>query len=351
MLYFVLNFDNTRITWANKLRSTEKVDVTILDIAKRLGVSAQSVSFALNGNGRLGAETRQKILNVAKEMNYVPNIAARSLHSKKSFVFGIVIPYLSRSFFSHILAGVEEIAQENSFAILVGNSEGGPDVERRAVDIMLQHKVDGLIILPTPELQNFYNSSATSGISLVQIMHKLDILNAPSVTVDNYTGAKNAVEFLLSHQHKNIAMISHGEELQTFRARIKGFRDAVAKFGANSIEIAIPINADLAQIAVTELLDENPQITAIFCCNDYAALGATRAICKRGLTPGKDIEVIGFDDMHFANLQITYPISSVAQPKEEIGRIAARMLLDLIAKKEVASQILSTTLQLRNTTR
>lgn len=327
--------------------------VTIKDIANRIGVSAQSVSMAVNGTGRLSPKMRAHILEIVREMNYVPNAAARSLTSHKSYLLGVAVPYLSRSFFSHILAGIEETAQEGRFALLAGNSEGGPDVEKRAVNLMLLHKVDGIITLPEPTLLDFYRGIERSGIPVIQIMQHIPELNRHYIEVDNLRGARQAVEHLLQAGHRKIGLLAHGSDIPTARLRIEGYFAAMkaAEIPAPYAHVDVKLDIDAAEKAATKLFAEHPELTALFCTSDYAALGAMRAAAKAGRRIPEELSVIGFDDMDFASLQVEKQLSSVAQPKEEIGRAAAAMMLQILRGEPVEPLLLQPELKLRESCR
>jgi LacI family transcriptional regulator len=329
-----------------------KKSTTLKDIAKKLGATSQTVSMALNRTGRLSDETRRKVIAMAREMNYIPNAAARSLVNKKSFLFGAVMPYVSRSFFGHILAGIEEQAQLKDFSVLIGNSEGGCAVERRAIERIRMRGVDGIIALPSEDLFNYYREINESGTPVVQIMHRIPNMNELSVIVDNFQGVREAIEYWISRGHRKIGLISHGSSVETVRLRTEGFRKALADHGLEpNIHVAVPLSMEAAAIAAEELLSTNPEITALFCGSDYAAVGAVRAAEKLGRHVPDTLEVIGFDDMDFASMQCHMQISTVAQPKEEIGRLASRLLVDHLAGRKVHPAILPPRLVLRETTK
>lgn len=333
------------------LTATKK-SVTIKDIASRLGISCQAVSMGINGTGRLSRVTREKILATARELNYVPNTAALSLVTQRSYLIGAVVPYINTSFFGNIIAGIEDVTYDRDFSLLLSNFYIGTDNERRALQRVLKRKIDGLIIYPSRELEDDY-CAISATMPVVQIMEYLPAVSDYFVMVDSYRGARTAVRHLLELGHTAIGMITHDTGCVAMRQRHLGF---LAELKANGLEIPkkyfedCEMSIEDGEAAAVRLLRRAPEITALFAASDFAALGAIQAALKLNRRIARDLSIIGFDDLELAARQVLYPLTTIAQPKEEIGRLAGNMLLDLLQDRDVSSQLLDTSLMVRATT-
>ena len=155
----------------NKKKMTEKTAsrVTLTDIAKRLNLSPKAVSMGINGTGRLSPDTRKKVLEMASLMNYRPNVMARALVTKRSYCIGVIVPYLNASFFANIIAGIEYIAYEQNFSILLGNAGNDHKEEHKSFERVMQRNVDGIIVYPREELLDFYRQLAIPVVQIIEI--------------------------------------------------------------------------------------------------------------------------------------------------------------------------------------
>lgn len=325
--------------------------VTIKDIAARLGVSCKAVSMGINGTGRLSDATRKRILATARELHYMPNVAARSLVMRRSYLIGAVVPSINTSFFGNIIAGIEDAAYERDFALLLSNFSSGCENERRALERVLSRKVDGLIVCPSEALSADYQALAAT-MPVVQIMDTLPGLGDHYVVVDNYGGARSAVRHLIELGHRQIGLICHDEGSASMRLRHRGFNDEMQFHGlelrAEHIGVCEMSIAESEKTA-GELLERAPELTAIFAASDYSALGVIRAALKLCYRVPQELSVVGFDDLEIAAQQLVHPLSTIAQPKELIGRLAGSMLIDLLEGKPTQSQLLDAPLIQRAT--
>lgn len=326
---------------------------TLKDIALRLGLSVKAVSMGINGTGRLGKETRERILAAAREMNYVPNVAARGLVNKRSYLVGVILPYMNTSFFGSIIAGIERIAQEHDISILLGNSNGSPEAERRAFERILQRKVDGIIVYPREELRDFYAGVAAE-VPMVQVMNRLPGLGDHYVLVDNLGGARRAVRHLVERGHRRIGIITHDGESGETRLRRAGYEEAMREAGIKVephwiADAPLAEHIDGGEKAMRKLLSRAPALTAVFAASDYAALGALKVALEAGKVIPDQFAVVGFDDLDVAAQQLLYPLTTVSQPKEQIGILAGQLMMDVIGGGDARSQILDAPLTIRRT--
>ena len=277
--------------------------VTLKDIAQELGLSVKAVSTGLNGTGRLSPETRKKIQEAARRMGYTPNVAARSLVTHRSSFIGVLVPYLNSSFFGNIIAGIEEVAGEHDFTLLLDSLDCDENRQRRVLSRLMQRNVDGIILYPQRHQLGLAESLKAIGVPVIQVMNHFAEFGEYAVMVDNLTGGREATEHLIGLGHRKIGFIGHDDESPELVARHRGF-DA-----------------------------------------------AMRAALELGRRIPEELAIIGFDDLEIAARQMVYPLSTMAQPKERIGQLAARMMLDLFAGKTVESQLLNAPLVVRKTTR
>jgi DNA-binding LacI/PurR family transcriptional regulator len=329
--------------------------ITIKDIAKEIGVSPRSVSYALNGTGRISSDTRERIIKRAKELNYQPNILAKGLVEQKTYLIGVVLPYLSNSFFARIINGIEQSCVNDGFDILLGNSSSAGRAEMGVINRIVNRKVDGIICCPDPKYYEFYRELWETGIPLVQIMTHVKGIDAVSLFVDDEGGGYTATKHLLELGHKNIGFISYQKEFyQEIHLRRQGYQRALIERGV-SLDLARYTEASDLTIqggysAAKALLLRNSALSAIFASTDTAAIGAVQACLDMGKRVPEDISVIGYDDIDLAAHQIGYPLTTIAQPKEEIGERSFDMLKRLIRSEPVQSVQLKPTLIPRKTT-
>ena len=325
-------------------RSESKV--TLKDIGRVLGLSARAVSNGLNNSGRLAPETRRKIIETSRSMGYVPNAAARSLVTQRSCFIGALIPYLNRSFFCNIIAGVEEIAEENGFMMLLDSLAKESDARKeRVLNSMMQHNVGGIILYPRREDLEMAPLIRAMGVPVIQVMEHLPEFGGYAVTMDNFKAACDAVNHLLERGHDRIACLVHDTENFVQNERLRGYLAAMG--GRPVLRRSCAMTLEAGWNATRELLTADPDITAVFASSDFAALGALRAGLEMGRRVPERFAVVGFSDVDMAANQALCPLSTIAQPKEETGRCAARMLFDILKGKKVHNVTLPAPLIIR----
>ena len=317
--------------------------VTLKDIAQELGLSVKAVSTGLNGTGRLSPETRKKIQEAARRMGYTPNVAARSLVTHRSSFIGVLVPYLNSSFFGNIIAGI---------TLLLDSLDCDENRQRRVLSRLMQRNVDGIILYPQRHQLGLAESLKAIGVPVIQVMNHFVEFGEYAVMVDNLTGGREATEHLIGLGHRKIGFIGHDDESPELVARHRGF-DAAMRTHRLGTECCCKcfMSIESGREAALELLTAHPEVTALFAASDVAALGAIRAALELGRRIPEELAIIGFDDLEIAARQMVYPLSTMAQPKERIGQLAARMMLDLFAGKTVESQLLNAPLVVRKTTR
>ncbi|WP_409273757.1 LacI family DNA-binding transcriptional regulator [Neobacillus sp. SCS-31] len=328
---------------------------TIKDIAKTAGVSVTTVSRALNGYSDVSEKTRQRIMDIAKELNYSPNILARGLVMNVSKTIGLLVSGLNREsekdqIILSILSGVNDSVSEKEYDLILFNTNTSKQREKTYSQLCRERRVDGVIIQGIKTDDPYLKEVVESDIPCVLIDIPVHSENVGYVTTDNVTGARKAVEHLIGLGHEKIAMINgHGQAFVS-RKRLEGYMDALKEHG-------LPVNPDWVcngrfeeETAFEEarrLLIKHPEITAIFCASDIMALGALKAAKSIGLRVPEDLSVIGYDDIilaSYSNPQLT----TVSQNFFQLGYQAAHLLVNMLeGKSEPQIVTMSTKLVIR----
>lgn len=316
--------------------------MTIHDVAKRCGYSITVVSHALNNNPRVNQKTRDKIKRVAQKMGYVPNAIARSFAMKRTETIGVVVPGIVTSFYPEVIRGIKATMDKAGYGVMLGLSEDDPSQERTVIDFLKGRKVDGLIIAPcgVEKSPDHITSLIRSGLSSVLIDRYFPDLDSDRVTTDNIAGSYEAVKYLLGLGHKRIALVRAQYDFSSTVERVGAYQQALQDHG-------IPFDPGLILKTPFHFGDEEYQIdpgtvrtimamkdrpTAAFVIHDMLAIGFINMAVKLGLRVPEDISVVGFDDLKIVPYTLV-PLTTVAQPKYEMGRIAAEILLAKIKDK------------------
>ncbi|WP_044894020.1 LacI family DNA-binding transcriptional regulator [Bacillus alveayuensis] len=331
---------------------------TIKDIAKVAGVSVTTVSRALNGYSDVNENTRQKIIEVAKQLNYIPNTIARSLVMNKSKTIGLLVSGLKResskdNFTFEVLAGVNQYVGETDYDMILFSTNSTKQREKTYTQLCRERRVDGAILqgirIDDPYLQEVVESDIPC--VLIDIPIKSETVGY--VTTDNVLGAKKAVQHLLELGHKHIGMINGHEFAFVSVKRLEGYKQALLEAGLPFYEDWVVNGAfeeERAEREALALFTKYPEITAVFCASDLMALGAIKAVKKLGKRVPEDIAVIGHDDIFLASYS-TPPLSTVAQNVFAMGYEAAKLLIQMLeGKAESHVKILKTELKIREST-
>jgi DNA-binding LacI/PurR family transcriptional regulator len=310
-----------------------KLPVTIKDIAKRVGVSHTTVSRALHGNSLISDETSERIRQMAREMGYQPSAAARSLKTNRSQVLGVILSSLDDPFFSEILQGIEDSAQESNFSLFIAASRHDSNRERKIVQTMMEHRVDGVIICST-------SFGAEQGRQLLEYGFPTVVVNNQSaenfrysIYHDDVDGSRQVTRHLIELGHQRIAYLGNSISGRTTLDRLSGFRQEMEAGG-----LSIPTEyiyevpgggAEHGMLGGEYFLSLSVRPTAIVCFNDLIATGALKCLHEKHLRIPNDISVTGFDNVSFS-AYTTPPLTTFDQPKRFIGMEAARLLLGLL---------------------
>jgi LacI family repressor for deo operon, udp, cdd, tsx, nupC, and nupG len=335
---------------------TPPIVSNIYEVAKRAGVSTATVSRVLSRPDVVAPETRRKVMQAVERLGYEPNYAAKNLRTLRSRKILITVPDLSNPFFSLILQGIEDAAQREGYAVLVGDTQHNEKREEGYALILKRKEADGLIFLGhrlPKEAARLLKSLAPKPAPIVNGCEFSPRLGVPSVHIDNAKAAGEAVDHLYRLGHKRIAVITGPLVSPLSRDRLRGAtarakteraeRDLIVMQGDFSI-------ASGAAVAEQLLLRSDPP-TAIFCFNDEMAIGVIDTAKRLRKSVPKDLSVIGFDDIRFARYTDP-PLTTIAQPMREIGEGTVRLLLEILRGNEIApvSVTLPHTLMVRAST-
>ena len=330
----------------------------IVDIAEKANVSPGTVSKILKGTYIGSSETKNRVLKIAKELGYTPNLIASSLKSRKSRTIALIVPEISVPFFPELSRGVEDVARENEYNVILCSSNNDPIQEAKYLESLERRWVDGIIFSritgdtfkeKIPRL--LANKVKMVFVDRVPVENKLPIAR---VEIDNEKAAYSATEFLIKLGHKDIACITGPLNTRIAQQRLEGYKKALR-------DNDVPVNDELIVEGtfkldsgfkgVNVLLERKVYFTAIFANNDLMAIGAIKALRKRNLRVPEDISVMGFDGIPLSEY-IEPALTTVVQPIYEMGRTAARLLLEGI-KKGVEPKdhiVLDTRIEVREST-
>lgn len=278
--------------------------MNIYDIAKKAGVSPSTVSRVLNNNSIVKAQTREKILEIIKENNYVPSSVARSLSVKETSNIGVIVPDILNSFFSSIMAGVNEKAEEYDYNTVLFGTKENVKRQHEVLQIVKQENLKGLIIVPViendKETIEVLIQMEKEGVPVVLIDRDINNASFDGVFSDDRRGTKNAVEILIKEGHKKIAIINGPLECTPGRHRFMGYKEALSEHNIHIDEKYVKSGNFMlrpAYNATKELMELDEPPTAIFSSNNRTTLGCLQYFYENNIKIGEDIGFIGFDDI------------------------------------------------------
>jgi DNA-binding LacI/PurR family transcriptional regulator len=308
---------------------------SIKDIARRAGVSHSTVSRALRGDRRISAATAARIREVAAAVGYVPHAAARALVTCRSAVVGLVVTTLADPFVAEIVAGVEEAATLSGYSVLLATSANEERRELAVVRMLAERRVDGLIVTASRLGERYGELLQKLGVPVVLINNQAIGDYASSVRIDDFGGAKEVTAFLLSLGHRSLAFVGCPDRPRSHSLRRSGFEAACSELGPEEVcwQTLLPSGQDDLERGAGGLemaLKLRPRPTALVCYNDMTAIGALLSAREHGLNVPADISIVGFDDIREATF-VCPPLTTVHQPRREMGRSAFEMLQGLLA--------------------
>lgn len=325
---------------------------TLRTVAALAGVHVSTVSRVLAPGDRpatrtASEDTAQRVRAVARDVGYVPNPLATGLRTRRSRVIGVVVPRLTDVVLATIYEGIDGAAGEQRMQTFVANSHDDPELRHSKVEMLLDRRVDGLILGDSPLDGRFADALARRGVPFVLVNRRAG--DHPAVTCDDYEGGRMVAEHLLGLGHERPAVVAGEPYASTGVDRTAGFVDRYAEAGLPiPPEWVVPSTFDVAggRLAGGRLLGGRTGPSAVFAVNDFTAIGVIGALREHGLSPGSDVAVVGFNDVSVA-ADLPIPLTTVSSPMHEIGRRAAHQLLERLAGREARSERLAPTLVVR----
>lgn len=303
---------------------------SIKDIAKIAGVSHTTVSRALHDNPLISEQTKDHIKKIATEIGYQPSVAARSLKTNRSQALGVIVSHIADPFFSEILQGIDDIAQDNGYSLFIAAAQNNPDRERAIIQSMREHRVDG-VILCSPQLTSEQSSQLQSyNIPIVAINNQGSNDYTYSISHDDVDGSRQACEHLIGLGHARIAYLGDHLSGRTTRERLAGFQQVMEKHALSiphEYIYEVAGNSALQGFEAVDYflsLDDRP--TAIICYNDMMAAGVLKGLHLAGLHVPVDLSVTGFDNILYSDYTEP-PLTTIDQPKRFLGAEAAKMMV------------------------
>ena len=315
--------------------------VTIKDIAKELGLSTSTVSRALRDSHEISHDTKKMVMEYAEKINFKPNRIAQSLKDHKSMSIGVIVTEIANSFFSQVINGVESIAHNNGYTVIIAQSMESADRELLSLQHLTSSSIDGLIISVSTESKNFHylKELHEKGMPIVFVDRAIDHIDTHKVIVDNFKGAYKATKHLIDKGKKNIAILSNDIGLSISRDRMAGYEAALTDHNLPIKETMIKYcnlgGMKYAEVeeAMKELMRRRIKPDAIFAGSDKLTIGCLRFLKERKIKVPDEVAVIGFSNTDLTDL-IDPPLSVVRQPAFEMGEAATELLLSLIRSKK-----------------
>lgn len=307
---------------------------SLQEVARRAKVSIATVSRVLNKSDKVVPATYAVVEKALRELGYRPSRVARRLRMKdgRAHLVGLIIPDIQNPFYAEIARGVEDAAYAAQYALLLCNSDENVEKERFYLDVMRSESVDGIVLPPFDDTDSAVIEMITSGMPVVCVDRSLSKVKTDLVEVDNYRGAFEAVAHLLDRGHKQIGLIEGRTQVSTSRERRRGYVDALAERGIavrKDLMRAGDFKQESGRVLANELLGLRKPPTALFVCNNLMTVGALAALHQREMRVPKDVAVVGFDDLPWAEA-MDPPLTLVRQPAYEVGRQAMELLLKRI---------------------
>ncbi|MGW0364027.1 LacI family DNA-binding transcriptional regulator [Streptomyces sp. NPDC002990] len=304
--------------------------VGIKDVARQAGVSVGTVSNVLNRPERVSSEVRARVHAAIDLLGYVRSESARQLRAGRSRMLGLLVMDTGNPFFAVLAQGTERVAVEAGLGVMVCNSAESASAEQAYLSLFVEQRLRGVLFAPVASDGEPWEALRRANIPFVIVDRAVDARTACSVAADDVLGGKLAGRHLLAAGHRRIAYVRGSGDLQQVRDRREGLVRAVEESGLGADAIVdIPaekLDVGAGRDAGARLIGLSPRPTAVFCANDLLALGVMQTAFDAGVRVPDDLAVVGYDDIEFAEASLI-PLTSVRHPAAEIGRLAARLLL------------------------
>ncbi|MBB6215920.1 LacI family transcriptional regulator [Anaerosolibacter carboniphilus] len=327
--------------------------LTIKDIAKLAEVSTATVSKVINHkDDDIGQATKERVRRIMKEYNYVPNIMARSLVTKKTKTIGLVIPDIRNPFFPELARGAEDKANEEGYNIIFCNTDDVLAKEEKYIDMLIEKMIDGVIFTASSKRTSGFENLQNAYIPIILVDRDIDFKGVKGkITVNNFQGAYEGVQHLLHNGYRKIVFISGPLLSKPGIDRYEGYKKALSDAHIpddSMIMLEGEYKSEWGYEAVKMLMEQNIEFDGLFCGDDLIAIGAIKSLKEEGISVPDDVGIVGFDDIYMASL-IDPELTTIKQPNYEMGYEAASMLIRALEKKNPRKKeiVLNTNLVIR----
>lgn len=308
--------------------------VKISDVAKAAGVSLATVSRVLSNKGSVKPSTKERVLQVIDELNYRPNALARQLRTQETKSVIVIVPNIANSLFHEVIFGIASEAETNGYQVLIADMHSQPSIEMHYLNAIQQRQVDGIISMSANMVQKLMQQ-IVGEYPMVMAIQSFEDDSIPCVSIDNVAATKAMMTHLIRMEHRNIAHMTSSLPLLPYQDRLNSYMDTLKEHG-------IPVDMELVSYGeptiqggydqMEALLAKGKPITAVFSAGDTMAIGAIKALKKNGLRVPQDCAVVGFDDIELSSFWEP-ALTTIRQPKAQIGQCAFRKLLALMKKE------------------
>ena len=317
--------------------------ISLKDLAKELNVSISTVSRALRDHPDISSEVKEKVKQLALSKNYTPNPLAMGLLKQETRMIGVIVPDLVTHFYASIISGIEQVANEMGYFILLASSNESVEKEKQAIENLLKARVEGFIICQTQETQSTEHFEALIERNIPLVFFDRICLSdrVSTVTVDNKTAAQKITQHFYQQGYRRIAFISGPDQLNITKERMAGYLEGLKQSGLPENPALIEhcnLSFESAKQAMARLLDSTNPPDAVFGINDTVAFAAMQKIKERGLKIPDDIGLVGFTD-DFHAMVVDPPLTSITHPTYAIGQEAARLFFQSKDNKQYSTPV------------
>lgn len=327
---------------------------TIREVAEKAGVSPTTVSHVVNNTRYVSANVRERVLQAMVDLGYRPNALARSLRRGETKTLGLILPDSANPFFAEIGHAIEAAAFSSGYSVILCNTEGDLEKETLYTDVLSKKQVDGMIFVTTGDNPSSIQELLTQNLPIVVVDRDPQTADVDAVLTDNRQCGYLATQHLIQLGHRRIGCIMGPSNVTPSAMRVTGYQDSMRENHLPVEEIWLvrgDFHPDSGHAAAMELLRQPNPVTAIFVCNDMMAIGALRAAYESGLRVPEQLSIVGVDNIDLASYTIP-PLTTITQPKAEIGQTAFHLLVQRIHQHDLPARrvTLPSSLVIRNST-
>lgn len=325
---------------------------TIYDVAEKAGVAISTVSKVLNNTGSLADKTRKKVKETMEELNYQPSVVASV--KKRIQTIGLLIPNIANPFMAEVARSIENHAKRHGYSLMICSTDNDLKTEVEYISILKQKYTDGIIVATGLKKEKAIKELIKTDLPIALLSREVPSLAADTVLVDDYLGGYEATRHLIDLGHEKIAMITEDTFFSTLRARVRGYKKALEEAGLNydeSLVLTNNISVEEGKKAMLILLKKSSPPTAVFASTESLAIGAVQGARELMVKVPDELSIVGFDDTVLSTI-CEPPLTTIAQPIDEMGKKVVELLIEEIEKKKESKQrvVLSPKLIVRNST-